>query len=140
MGKINILWVVIIVMYSMLIIVIITTNQTKKITEHFENDYLYPTTGLEERCKAKGLTPSYMPMLCNKADGNSNPYANCECVDKEGMCAICYEPLTKYQMYAGKIFDPSPEDDDFLETDKLVNNITTDTFNDSNANFIPDNK
>ena len=140
MAKIKILWVVIIVMYSFLIIVIFNTTRTKKITEHFDNDYLYPTTGLGEKCKAKGLAPSYMPMLCNKADGTSNPYSNCECVDKDGMCAVCYEPLTKYQMYAGKIFDPSPQDDDLFETDKTKNNVTMNTFNNSNDNFISDNK
>lgn len=69
--------------------------------------YLNPLQDLQKICKEKGLEPSYMPQVCYKSDGTFDPYSNCECVDKTGMCATCYKPLTKFELNAGEIYDSS---------------------------------
>jgi hypothetical protein len=122
----NRLWIGLLLVIGLIIILFFLNK--RNIKEHFENDYLFPTQKVQEICNKKGLEPSYMPQLCYKADGSSNPYANCQCVDKDGMCALCYDPMVKYEMYAGKIFDPSNGEDDILENQRIKNNVSDNTF------------
>lgn len=80
-------------------------REQRKLNEGYINKYLYPLQDLQEICEKKGLEPSYMPRVCYKSDGSYDPYSNCECIDKDGMCATCYKPLKRYELNAGVIYD-----------------------------------
>lgn len=109
------------IIYIILFIIIIILLSYKKIYEKLSNKYLYPLQDLQEICNKKGLEPSYLPQVCYKADGTFDPYSNCECIDKNGVCATCYKPITRYELNAGVIYDSN---DDVLEEDKIKNNVT----------------
>jgi len=58
------------------------------------NNYLYPVCKLKNQCKVAGLKPAFSPTTCTK-NGKIIPYANCACVDNNGICKICYPPDKK---------------------------------------------
>lgn len=80
-----------------------------KYYEHFEDNknkpYLYPTRDLQKICQEKGLEPAYGPKSCFK-DGQYDPYANCECVDKKtGDCKTCYSNIKEDERTSSVIYN-----------------------------------
>jgi hypothetical protein len=76
-----------------------------KINETFSN-YLYPIKGLQAICAKEGLKPSFMPNSCIKGNGDFNPYSNCMCVDKKGICKKCY-PEIKINKGRSTVYNPN---------------------------------
>jgi hypothetical protein len=76
-----------------------------KINETFSN-YLYPIKGLQAICAKEGLKPSFMPNSCIKGNGDFNPYSNCMCIDKNGICKKCY-PEIKINKGRSTVYDPN---------------------------------
>ena len=76
-----------------------------KIKENFSN-YLYPIKGLQGICEKDGLKPAFMPMSCSKENGNFNPYSNCMCIDKKGICKKCY-PEIKIKKGRSVVYNPN---------------------------------
>lgn len=79
-----------------------------KIKESFQNTmYLYPTKKLQKICEDKKLNPAYGPKSCF-LDGKYDPYANCECQDKEtGECKSCYPNIEKDERTSSVIYNAS---------------------------------
>lgn len=75
------------------------------INETFSN-YLYPIKGLQGICEKDGLKPAFMPSSCIKENGNFDPYSNCMCVDKNGICKKCY-PEIKINKGRSIIYNPT---------------------------------
>ncbi len=70
-----------------------------------DKPYLFPTRDLQKICKEKGLEPAYGPKSCFK-DGQYDPYANCECVDKEtGDCKTCYSNIKEDERTSSVIYN-----------------------------------
>lgn len=85
--------------------------------ENFENfkfrpmyqpNYLYPTKNLQKICAEKGLKPAFPPTSCFK-DGQYDPYANCQCLDKNtGECKLCYKDIKKDKTSSSVIYKNDP--------------------------------
>ena len=78
-----------IVITAIFLIIVFYALNLILIKENFSN-YLFPIKGLEKECAKSGLEPAYMPTSCFKSNSDNNPYSNCKCVDKDGICKICH--------------------------------------------------
>ena len=89
-----------------LILVLIYHFVFRQVKENFKNSvYLYPTRDLQKICAEKGQLPAYGPQSCWK-DGKYDPYANCECVDKNtGECKSCYPNIQNDERTSSVIYD-----------------------------------
>lgn len=94
-----------IIFLTIIIVVLFFLINTFRLKETFSN-YLYPIKGLQKLCAKDGLKPAYMPMSCQKPDGNFNPYSNCMCVDKSGICKKCY-PAIKIKKGRSTVYNPN---------------------------------
>lgn len=56
------------------------------------NSQLFPVRKLDLECREKGLFGSFMPRVCNRTSG-LDVTRNCKCVDKNGVCQICYDSI-----------------------------------------------
>ena len=67
--------------------------------------YLFPTKGLQKLCQSQGYEPAYGPQSCFK-DGQFDPYANCQCVDKQtGFSTVCYPNIEKDERTSSIIYN-----------------------------------
>jgi hypothetical protein len=75
-----------------------------KIRPMYKPDYLFPTKNLTKICAEKGLKPAFGPTSCFK-DGQYDPYANCQCLDKQtGECKLCYPDIKKDKTSSSVIY------------------------------------
>ncbi len=98
---------------ALLLLVLIYLYGITKYFENFENfkerpmykpDYLFPTKNLTKICAEKGLKPAFGPTSCFK-DGKYDPYANCQCLDKQtGECKVCYPDIKKDETSSSVIY------------------------------------
>lgn len=54
-----------------------------------DKTYLYSTRNTDLECREKGLFGAFMPQVCNTKNGLDKT-KNCKCVDRNGICKICY--------------------------------------------------
>ena len=94
-----------IIFLTILIVFLFFLINTFSFEENFSN-YLYPIKGLQSICAKEGLKPAYMPMSCIKSNGNFNPYSNCMCVNKKGICKKCY-PEIKIKKGRSVVYNPN---------------------------------
>ncbi len=75
-----------------------------KMRPMYQPDYLFPTKKLSKICAEKGLKPAFGPTSCFK-DGQYDPYANCQCLDKQtGECKLCYPDIKKDETSSSVIY------------------------------------
>lgn len=78
--------------------------QNFKMRPMYTPDYLYPTKNLSKICSDQGLKPAFGPTSCFK-DGKYDPYANCQCLDKNtGECKVCYKDIKRDKTSSSVIY------------------------------------
>ena len=88
-------------------------NDRREYIESFTNQesvddiYLYPTNDLEAECAKDGLKPAFGPTICQIGD-KITPYANCKCIDNDGKCKMCYDPIEKDMTNANIVYNAYP--------------------------------
>lgn len=82
-----------------------THNETNNETDN--KIYLYPTRDLGDECAKEGLKPAFAPTICQIGD-TMTPYANCKCIDDNGHCKTCYDPIKKDMTNANIVYDAYP--------------------------------
>ncbi len=75
-----------------------------KMRPMYQPDYLFPTKKLQSVCDKYGLKAAFGPTSCFK-DGQYDPYANCQCLDKAtGECKLCYPKITRDETSSSVIY------------------------------------
>lgn len=105
----------ILVLILCVIFFILTMFNQFLIRENFSN-YLFSTKKkLTDDCKKEGLKPAYMPTSCI-IDDKLKAFSNCKCIDKNGICKICYPEIKKKE---GRSINYNP--DEFNKNKQEIN-------------------
>lgn len=114
-SSMSIIPIILLFLLILILLYVKYLNDRKEYIESFTNEetinneidnsiYLYPTRDLGDECAKDGLKPAFAPTICQIGD-TMTPYANCKCIDNNGNCKTCYEPIKKDMTNANIVYD-----------------------------------